>query len=396
MKKTVLLVSVTLLIFQGMFSQSVGDYYSVIGEEGQDPASFIEQKLERYDLIIFDDALHSALEPYVFVCDYLRDKPESVNYIFLEATHMKVQADIDSFLNKPVKDTSLLLKVFQEDFTYGWLYETYLTLFSTVWDINQHLPPDERIRVIGVDQPVYWEGLHTREDYNIFQQSLIARDNSMYNRVMQYMGNFENGKKGIFITNTRHAYKCIRNEKGQPYWNAGTFFYSWHPGKTYSVRFHNMIMKIEAVDDKAENISSAGLERLAYSWVRMDGGLWDKAFARNGNKPVAVPFKDNIFGEHPYIGNHMTDVLPGQTMYDAFDALIFLKPLEETRLSAHTKFYYTDEFKKELEHRIGVIQGHNLDSFLEQNGFDTVEEYINKLSEYVPEMPNPLVSPADN
>jgi len=396
MKQAGLLMVFIFLGSSNLISQSLDDYYSVIKEQGKDPVFFIEQKLDQYDLIIVDDALHPALEPYEFFCDYLRSKAKPVSYIFLEATHMKVQTHIDSFLNSTVKDTSILEPVFQEDFTYGWLYETYLTLFSTVWDVNQNLHPDERIRIIGVDQPVYWEGLHTREDYNIFQQSLMARDNFMYKRIMSYMNDFENGEKGIFITNTRHAYKCIKNEKEQPYWNAGTFFYRWHPGKTYSVRFHNMIMKIESVDNDAVNISSAGLERLVYKWVRIDEGLWDKAFAQNGNKPVAVPLKNNEFGNHPYIGNHMADVLPGQTMYDAYDALIFLKPLEETKFSAHTKFYYTDEFKKELEHRIRVIQGHNLDSFLQQNGFDDISEYVDKLSEYVPEMPNPLVSPIEN
>ncbi len=283
-------------------------------------------------------------------------------------------------------------KVFQRNFSYGWPYETYLSLFSTVWDINQQLSEKDKIKIIGVDQPIYWEGIHTREDYNVFLQSMVARDNFMYLKILTYMDNFRSGKKGIFLTNTRHAYKCIKNKDGQIYWNTGTFFHQWHSGKTYSVRFHNMILNIESENKDTKNFSAEGMDALIYKWVRMDNGLWDKAFAKNGNKPIAVPFKDNIFGQNPYLGNHMADALPGQTMYDANDALIFLKPLEKTKFSAHTTFFYTDTFKKELEHRVRIIQGNDLDKFLKENDVTSVSEYVEKLAKYVPEKSNSLIN----
>jgi len=123
----------------------------------------------------------------------------------------------------------------------------------------------------------------------------------------------------------------------------------------------------------------------------MDNGLWDSAFARNQNLPVAIPLKNNVFGRHPYWGNHMNNVLAGQTMYNAYDAIIFLKPLEETQFSAHTKFYFTEAFKSELVHRINVIHGHNIDAFLHKNNVTSIEEYIEQLSEFVPQKQNPLI-----
>ncbi|MEX0986116.1 MAG: hypothetical protein WD052_01475 [Bacteroidales bacterium] len=123
----------------------------------------------------------------------------------------------------------------------------------------------------------------------------------------------------------------------------------------------------------------------------VDEGESPEVFIKNENKPVAIPFRNNLFGQHPYMGNHMSNVLPGQTMYDANDALIFLKPLEETKFSAQTDFFYTDDFKKEVERRIRIIQGPQLDSFLEQNGFETIGDYVEKLTQPVPEKSNPTV-----
>ena len=198
-----------------------GRYDAVISRAGEDPADFVEQKLQDHDLLICDDGLHPAVAPYDFLCDYLQQKPGTVDMVFLETVSIKAQSAIDAFMAGEVKDTMLLAPVFQESFSYFWPYETYLHLLSTVWDINRRVPEDQRIRVIGVDQPIYWEGLHSREDYNTFQASLTARDNFMYRTILKNMDYFQSGLKAIFMTNTRHAYKCIRDKPGgTPYWNA--------------------------------------------------------------------------------------------------------------------------------------------------------------------------------
>ncbi len=384
------LIFISLFLSAILNSQNVDEYYRVLKEEGKEPVSFIKEQVDTYDLIIFDDALHAAVEPFDFYCAYLEEYPNSVDYVFLEVITTVSQGYIDSFLNSQVKDTSILTKVFQQDYGYGWRYETYLMLFSRIWDINQKLPAEDRVKVIGVNQPIYWDGLHTTEDYTLFQESLVARDYFMYKMIMKHMKNFDSGKKGLFLTNTRHAYKDIRNRNGELLWNTGTFFHQWHIGKTYAVRFHNMNLFIES-EKNVKTSSTEGLDRIAYKWVKMDEGMWDKAFAMNRNKPVAIPFKGNIFGRHSYIGNHMLDALEGQTMYDAYDALIFLKPLEKTKFSAQIDFIYTQAFKNEIERRIHVIQGDGLEDFLQKNNFKDINAYIEKMCKYVPERPNPLV-----
>lgn len=273
------------------------------------------------------------------------------------------------------------MKVFQDDFSgYGWRYQTCLDLLSAVWETNRELPEGKKIAVIGVDQPVYWEGIHTRQDYEIFQQSLVGRDYFMYKIIAANMNDFNGSKKGIFLTNTRHAYKAVRHASGQLYWNAATFLHEHHPGKIYSIRFHNVSLFIEKAVIGPTGRTTEGLDRVSYHWARMDGGKWDSAFARAGNYPVAIPVNGNAFGKSPYIGNHMLDVQKGQTMQDAYDAVIFLKPLGELHSSAIMNYFYTPLFRKELRRRILLLNGNDTTKALKTEGVPDMDSLIRKIT----------------
>src|SRR4030095_12174401 len=101
------------------------------------------------------------------------------------------------------------------------------------------------------------------------------------------------------------------------------------PGKTLSIRVHNVVLSIQPAKKKAEQRTAQGLEEFDYKWVRVDNGAWDDAFETAGSRAVAISLNGNLFGRAPYIGNLMLNAFPGQTMADVYDALIFLRPLEE-------------------------------------------------------------------
>jgi len=376
-----------------LYGQDIDDYSGVIRDKGLPPIEFVEKKLDEYDLIIFDDALHSALEPFEFYIQLLKHPGNRIDYVFIEVFGINDQPFINAYLDSESKDRSLLNKVFQDDYSgMGWRYETYLDLLSAIWDINHNNHNDsKKIKVVAVDQPIYWEGLHTREDYNIFQRSLVGRDHFMYRIIVEQMSDFKEKKKGIFLTNTRHAYKNIRNSEGRLYWNCGTFFYHWNPKKTYSIRIHNVTLSLSASKEKTENASTEGLDAIEYHWIEMDNGAWDRAFAANKNLPVAIPLENNAFGRTKYAGNHMLNVLDNQTMFDAYDALIFLAPLEDLHFSPKIDFIYTESFKTELIRRLKILHGKDLQQFLEENGADSAEGYLHKNLQYRPKSKNTLL-----
>ncbi len=375
-------------------SKAVVNYYNDIEKYGQEPTEYVAHLLNQYDLIVFDDGLHSAFEPFVFFDQLInsRDLSGKINYIFLETISTTTQPLIDRFLNAGTRDTSILIKVFQDDYTgIGWRFQTYLDLFKTVWEHNQGLPDTLKIKIIGVNPPIYWEAIHTWKDYEIFQSSLKSRDYFLYLEILQGMKGFSSGEKGLFVTNTRHAYKNIKDSAGRLYWNTTTFFNQRNPGKVFSIRMHNVMLSIESVKKTTTGRKSTdGLSELVYRWIRMDNGRWDSAFAMNGNKPVAIPFKNTAFGQTPYPVNQMTDIATGTCMADAYDALIFLAPLTDMHFSAEFNYIYTPAFKPELERRLRLLQA-DFDAFLKKNGASSFDEYYEQISQYIPVSKNTLI-----
>lgn len=362
-------------------------YVDDIRAKGEEPVQFVSKALNTHNLIVFDDALHTAWEPFVFYNQLINSEAlrGKLQYIFLEVISTTAQPAIDSFLHATVKDSTILLKAFQDDYSgNGLTLQTYLDLFSTVWEHNRQVPDSLKIKLTGVNPPIYWEAIHTWEDYSLFQQSGKARDYFMYLEILQHLDRFKRGKKGLFLTNTRHAYKNIKNAAGEYYWNTNTFLAQWHPGKTCSIRLHNVTLQIEAAKNTGERKSTDGLQEMVYKWVKMDGGRWDSAFAACGNKPVAVPLVNTVFGRSGYIGNHMRNVLPGTTMYDAYDALIFLAPLTGLHFSAQSGFIYTPAFRGEFKRRLQLLKGNKFETFLLNHKARSFDEYYETQMQFKP------------
>ncbi len=354
--------------------EELSRYVQTLKTGGQDPTRFVLSRLDEVDLILFDDAWHPVVEPFDFYRSLVLE-PEfrsKVDFIFVEAFPINHQPAIDRFLDAPEEDLALLAPVFQDDFSgHGWALETYVNLMRSVRRANRQQPDGEGLRVIAVNDPTYWPLIETPEDLRLFRRSLAGNDYGMYRNILSTLEDFESGRKGIFLTNTRHAYKGIQKASGQFFWNAGTFFAQWHPGKTSSIRFHHLILIIreEMAASAGRPATTAGLERYDYSFERVAGGKWDEAFATLGNRPVAFDLAGTPFGRDAYAGNHMHRAAPGQTMVDANDSIIFLAPVETLHNSASVELIYTGEFKAELVRRYRVLYtAEQLQSMIEEAG----------------------------
>jgi len=362
---------------------------------GEEPVRFVLDRLKEADLILFDDGLHSAVEPFGFYCELVRS-PEfrrAVDVVFLEAVAANQQPHIDAFLASG--DPEELLPAFRNDVsgTGGIGYRSYLELLSAIRTGNLAAPPEDRLGVVAVSNPVDWERITTRAEYEQFLSSLSDRDQDMYGAILDELDGFRSGMKGVFLTNTRHAYTGVRRAGGDFFWNTGTYFRQRHPGKTCSIRIHNVTLAIErAVSDASAPRTAQGLEDVQYHWARVDGGRWDRAFAANGNLPIAVPLAGTSFGRAPYLGNHQLEAAPAQTMADAYDALVFLAPLERLRQSASLPGLYAADFLPELARRYRLMRGEDeLAAEMETAGVETLPELVTRTFVEWPESPVPAV-----
>jgi hypothetical protein len=131
--------------------------------------------------------------------------------------------------------------------------------------------------------------------------------------------------------------------------------------------------------DAAMAKTTEGMEAIEYRWARPAQGRWDAAWQLVGNHPTALVLAGNVFGQAPYIGNHMLDAAPGQTLAAAYDAVVFLKPLEQLHQTALVGEIYTPAFKKELARRYRFLYTpEQLQTHRMQEGVGTLEALINK------------------
>jgi hypothetical protein len=246
---------------------------------------------------------------------------------------------------------------------------------------------------VAASNPVAWESITTGAELELFQQSLAERDEDMYRVILYGLDGFRSGRKGVFLTNTRHAYTGVRRTSGEFFWNTGTLFRQRHPGRTCSIRIHNVALAIErAVPDPNVPRTAQGLESVQYHWARVDGGRWDRAFAARGNAPVAVPLLGTTFGRAPYLGNHQLEAAPDQTMADAYDALVFLAPLERLRQAAALPGLYAPDFLPELARRYRLMRTEDeLAAEMGEQGVQTLEELVARTFVEWPESPVPAV-----
>ena len=109
-------------------------YLRVLREAGKDPVTFVLDQLRDHDLLIFDDGLHAALEPFVFYQQLVRnpDFHHQVKYVFLEVLPINLQPHIDAYLDAPAEDPTLLYPAFQNSTDTGFPCKTYFDLLHAI------------------------------------------------------------------------------------------------------------------------------------------------------------------------------------------------------------------------------------------------------------------------
>lgn len=361
-----------------------GALAAALRANGRPPAALVAQLLDTHDLLIFDDALHDAHEPWVFYQALVRapDFHRRVKWIFLETLPVTAQPELDRYVQAPVQDLTLLERAFQDDYSgMGWRFQDTLDLIEAVRQVNQALLPAERLHCVAVSPPIYWEALHTRADYDRFLDTLASRDYAMYLTIRGELDGFHAGRKGVFLTNTRHAYNGFRTRDGRTAWNTAAFFHHWDPGTTCSIRIHNLALQITPrAAPPATPRSAQGLDGYDTAWVRVDGGAWDAAFARSGNAPVAIALAGTPFAATPFVGPGSRSAAADLTFGELYDATIFLAPVDRLHESARTVFYVTAAFKRELKRRLTLLNPGGAADLRNTCEADSADACIDKLA----------------
>lgn len=315
-------------------------FVEFLRREAADPHAFLLQALARHDLVILGE-VHNRQRYWAFNTALARSPAfaENVGVVYLELP-INDQPLMDRFLAAPKYDPTPVIDILRDLFEFGWPDQPTVDFCRTIWEINQSLPKERRIRIGLVDMARPWKEIQRRQDWakhdvdrDEFMAAQIGRDRREHP---------QDPRHALFIVGYMHAMKNLRHPGGEPRASAG-----WHLCQAFggtnlfAVFPHSPVMA-----------NRGGVDgRLAL-------GLFETAFAALTNRPIAFPLGHGPFGE--LLFDASLD-FPTMDSYRAgYDAFLYLGPLEDEIVSPLIPGFYTDDFAREVDRRCRLMNGRGL------------------------------------
>jgi hypothetical protein len=314
-------------------------YVDFLSDQGREPHAFMMDALKEYSLVVVGE-IHNRPAYWAFNSELVRDPAfaQAVGTIYMELPSNH-QGNIDSFLARDTCEKELVIRMLRDFFELGWPCRPTLEFFIAVWEANQKLPSDKKLRVRLVDMQRPWEKIQKREDWRAYD---VDRDLLMAQTILADRRACPDKRNGLFIVGMGHAKERLRcSDQTTPYRSAG-----WHLRQSLGDQLFTVFQHAPVMTNRG--VTSG---RLAL-------GLIDSAFARLNDRPMAFTLQQGPFGKLPFDG--MPDEEAYGTFRDGYDAYLYLTPLENEILSPLIEGFYSDEFMPEIDRRYRLMYGRPL------------------------------------
>ena len=288
---------------------------------------------------------------------------DKVGCVFMELPSWH-QPTMDNFMSSDSLKNNLIFQIFQDEQLNGWWDRGEYEFLCKLWELNRTLPVDKKIRVILADYQVPYSRISSRED----AQTLEDRNSHMTKIVVNTIENSTDNRNNLFLVGCAHVYKSDQ---------AG--FASSADGKeselTAGAQITNTLGK-DNVFTVFQHVLPG--DNRGGNKAPIRGGIFDKAFELNGNKPIGFKLADSPFGEEPFDGIYEIKYHTATGSYqDNFDGYIFLAPLADEPKSIPLTEIFTDEFVAEMQRRASVLGYERLRNlWFGKNASQLTKEYI--------------------
>ncbi|HVT87453.1 MAG TPA: hypothetical protein VHD56_01260 [Tepidisphaeraceae bacterium] len=312
----------------------------------------------------FVQFLHdSAKEPKELILDAIRDKRlVAVAQIPHRPTYWKLLTDavsdprfvarasvifmqlpqnnqtmVDRFLSAPALDPSLAINVLRDAEEAGAPDQSMLDFLVAIYNVNEKLPPEQRVRIICVDAPQPWKVIRQPSDLRAYD---INHDEFIAHAVLRdLLARINDARHSLLVLDFDNAPRNLRwRTDDSPVKTAG-----WHLSEVLGQQFFIFLQH-------APQISTRGTVS-----GRACRGLFDTAFASNQNNPVAFALAHSPFGTEPFDAS--ADLDCSGSYRDGFDGYLFAERLENEYMPPSITDFYTEEFVKEIDRRHQIIHG---------------------------------------
>jgi hypothetical protein len=315
-------------------------FVDFLRREAADPRTFLLKTLAGHAVTVLGE-VHNRPRYWAFNSALVRS-PEfarETGVIYLEFP-VNDQPLMDRFLAAPTNDPAPVVEMLRDLFEMGWPDQPTVEFCQAVWEVNQTLPKERRLRIVLVDMARPWREIQKREDWQKYD---VNRDEFMADNILRDLRKHRRDTRhALFIVGWMHATKNLVRAGGEPIDSAGRRLQQALGSTNVLAVFpHCPVMS-----------NQGGLNgRLAL-------GLFETAFATLTNRPMAFPLDHGPFGELPF------DASMESTTSDpyraGFDAFLYLGPLEDEIMSPLVPGFYTDEYAREVDRRCRLMNGKGL------------------------------------
>ena len=271
----------------------------------------------------------------------LPDFPKVCGTVFMELPSRE-QPTMDLFLGSDKLNGELILKIFRNEQLNGWWDKDEYDFICDVWQLNQHLQKEERIEIRLVDFQIPYSQIQTVEEYREAIMRAENRNTHMANVVEHYIKTKSDTRGCLFLVGCAHAYKshvagiASAGGDGKEELTAGAQLAQRFGSMNVFTIFQHVLTR-----DNGGGHPSA-----------IRGGIFDEAFAENGNRPVGFVLQDSPFGKEPFDGVYERKYnIETGTYQDNFDGYLFLHSLKDEPQSIPLLEVFNDEFVKEIQRR---------------------------------------------
>jgi hypothetical protein len=300
----------------GQVSTDTLAFVNYLKENGKDPVDFLLNKIETHKLVAFGE-IHFRKPSWELCTRVVLNKrfAKSAGTIFMEFESNK-QDDIDRFFANDTIDRELLLNVFRDYMPNGWPDKARFDFLISLWHLNRTLPESKKIRVVFTDTP----RIYTEEG---LKNEIQERDDYMAKMIMRYLDSIPGKRNALWIAGTYHVCKTVES--------AGAMLYKKLRDKMYTVTTHGPMTYNNRIRPQ-----------------RVRNGMFDQAFYKNGDQPVAFELINSPFGNESFDEFY----LEGKGRYkDNYDGYIFLGSLDTEASPAILTEMYDDKFILEMDRR---------------------------------------------
>jgi len=298
-------------------------HVNYLKENSNEPSAYLNHLFSQNDLVFLCERRHTEMTQYDFIQEIISTDwfIKNVGFVITEMCTRTIQDKLDSLLlSEDLPSDELqnaLISICRNNSVHTlWHYSSFYNFVKHIYELNQKLEGDDKVRLIGADISYSWDSIKSKNDAKIAIQH--NRDTEMGQFIVDWYNN-DSTRKALVIMNTRHAYFSKYSAAKYTKWKL--------PHTTTNVYLNECSMSGKLINK----------------------GVWDNSFETLGNKPMAFKLKGSPFGKDPF--DHFYNNKQKLIWEEVFDHLVFYNPIEEMYTSTGVSGLVTSDFEAEYNRR---------------------------------------------